>query len=75
MPWYWYHSGAWQIAVDAVNRRDANGYVRRYAPGATYDGEYRPPTAPNWSTATAMTTERRQVEISNSMRELEKLAY
>jgi hypothetical protein len=64
MSWYSYKCGGWQIAVDAINQRDAAEHIKIYAPEAVYQGEFNPPSMANPSTATAMTTARRQEIIS-----------
>ena len=65
MPWYWYKQGGWEIAVDAVSKADADQHIKINAPGAKYIGVGEPtPMYSGWSTATAMTTARRQEEIS-----------
>ncbi|MBC8508880.1 MAG: hypothetical protein H8D34_28830 [Chloroflexi bacterium] len=65
MPWYSYKSGGWQIAVDAINQRDAAQHIKIIAPGAKYMGEFTPPrmTSGAISMATATATERREAEI------------
>ena len=63
MPWYAYKSGSWNIAVDALNQRDAAQHIKHAAPGATFEGIYQPPTAPKFSNYTAMVTERRDEQI------------
>ena len=65
MPWYAYKRGGWQIAVDAINQRDAAQHIKHAAPGAEYQGEFTPPsmTSGKTSMATAMVTERREAEI------------
>ena len=74
MPWYAYHRGGWQIAVHAINQRDAAQHIKRSAPGATFDGEmFSLPTWNNPSPATAMITERVQEIIhAQVMREYEE---
>ncbi len=64
MPWYMYKRGGWEIAVDAINVQDAAKVIRVQAPGAQYQGEFIPPTWDHPSMATAIISERRQVEIS-----------
>lgn len=66
--WYWYKLGGWEIAVDAVSRRDADNHIRIHARGAKFQGEAYPPISPNWSTATAMVTTKRQELISATIR-------
>lgn len=68
MAWFWYKRGGWEIAVDAVSRRDADNLISIHAMGAKFTGEHAPPTGAKaqYSTATAMTTEKRQAEISNA---------
>lgn len=61
--WYWYQRGGWQIAVDATSKHDADEHIKQQAPGAEYQGNYTPPVT-TWSSATAMTTNKRQAEIS-----------
>jgi hypothetical protein len=46
-----------------MNLRDAAQHIKHAAPGAKFEGELHPPTAPNWSMATAMVTERRDEQI------------
>jgi len=43
MPWYAFECNYWQIAVDAVNRRDAQQHIKHAAPGAKFRGEFTPP--------------------------------
>ena len=64
MPWYSYKRGGWEIAVDAMNIQDASQHIKREAPGAVYRGEFTPPTWDHPSMATAMTTSRRQAQIT-----------
>jgi hypothetical protein len=68
MTWHWYTRGGWQIAVDAVSKQDAAEHIKRHAPGAEYRGEYPPPSMASPSIATAMTTAKRQEQISNKVR-------
>ena len=68
MSWYWYKQGGWEIAVDAVSHQDAAELIRRYAPEAVYQGQYDPPKPPAYSMATAMTTPKRQEQISQKIR-------
>ena len=63
MSWYSYKRGGWQIAVDAINQRDAAQHIKHAAGGAEYQGEFIPPSMNNPSIATAMVTERREAEI------------
>lgn len=63
MPWYAYKLGGWEIAVDAMNQRDAAQHIKLAAPGAVFEGIFNPPVAPNWSMRTAMVTERRDEQI------------
>ncbi len=63
MPWYAYKRGGWEIAVDAVSKKDAASYIAIYAPGAVSHGEMIPPTSASYSTLTAMTTPARQEQI------------
>jgi len=63
MMWYAYRLGNWEIAVDAINQRDAAQHIKRAAPGAQFEGEYHPPVAPKWSNYTAMVTEQREKQI------------
>jgi hypothetical protein len=65
MPWYAYRHGGWQIAVDAINQRDAAQHIKSAATGAEYQGEFVPPrmSSGTMSLATAMVTARREVEI------------
>ena len=69
MTWYSYKRGGWEIAVDATSKQDAAAHIKIHALGAEYQGEYNPPTAPNYSTATAMTTAKRQEQISQKVTE------
>jgi hypothetical protein len=69
MTWYSYKRGGWEIAVDATSKQDAAEHIKLHALGAVCQGELTPPTAPNWSTATAMTTAKRQKQISNKVTE------
>lgn len=70
MPWYAYKLGGWEIAVDAVSKFDAAQHIRINAPGAEYVGEFTPGNIINgFSIATAMTTAKRQEEISQRMSE------
>ena len=71
MPWYSYKRGGWEIAVDAINQRDAAQHIERNAYGAEYQGEFTPPTR-TYSMATAMTTARRQEQISEAIRRQDK---
>jgi hypothetical protein len=72
MAFYWYKRGGWEIAVDAVSRQDANQHVQRWAYGAVFQGERTPPSMLHPSTATGMTTPRRQEQIHDAlMREYE----
>ena len=66
MPWYHYKRNGWEIAVDAVSRVDANECIKRNAFGAEFKGEWTPGTS--WTTETAMTTEKRQEQISSNVR-------
>jgi hypothetical protein len=69
MPWYAYHRGGWQIAVNATSQRDAAQHIKRSAPGATFDGEmFTLPTWDNPSMATAMITAKMQEIISAEFR-------
>lgn len=70
MPWYSYHRGGWQIAVDAMNQRDAAKFMAREVPDAVYDGPYDPPTTGPYSVATAFVTPRRQEIISAKVRKM-----
>jgi hypothetical protein len=64
MTWYSYKRGGWQIAVDAINQKDAAQHIKQHAPGAEYQGEiWILPTMENPSMATAMVTLRREEEI------------
>ena len=73
MSWYAYRLNNWLIAVDAMNQRDAAQHIKRAAPGAVFEGEIRPPSAPSWSVATAMITERREEQIREALRQLEEV--
>ena len=64
MPWYSYQLGGWQIAVDAINAQDAHKHIAIHARDAQYKGVFSPPSMANPSMATAMTTARRQEQIS-----------
>lgn len=68
MPWYAYHRGGWQIAVDAINKHDADTLKRREFPDAAFDGEFTPPSMMYPSIATAFVTPRRQEQISETIR-------
>jgi hypothetical protein len=68
MPWYWYKRGGWEIAVDAISRQDANQHIKRHATGAVFQGEFTPPSMQHPSIATAIVTDRRQEQISNTIR-------
>lgn len=64
MPWYAYHRGGWQIAVDAMNKADADALKRREFAGAEFDGEFTPVSMANgWSAASAFVTPRREAQI------------
>jgi hypothetical protein len=67
MPFYWYKRGGWEIAVDAVSRQDANHHIHRWAYGAVFQGEWKPPTMLHPSTATGMITSRRQEQIHDAL--------
>lgn len=66
MPWFLYKLGAWEIAVDAINQQDAAQHIKRHAPGAEYQGPFTPPSMARPSSATAMTTARRQAQIESN---------
>ena len=68
MPWYSYKRGGWQIAIDALNQRDAAQHIKRVAPGAIYQGKLNPPSMKNASLATAIVTPARDVEIRENSR-------
>lgn len=68
MPWFHYQRGGWEIAVDAVSQRDAAEHIKRQSPEAEYLGEWQPSTTGAYSTATAMTTAKRQDQITNHLR-------
>lgn len=61
--WYWYKLGGWEIAVCAINKRDADAHIKRRAYGAEYRGSYPPPTMAHPSTATAMVTPRMDEQV------------
>jgi transcriptional regulator of nitric oxide reductase len=63
MPWYSYKRGGWDIAVDAINQRDAAQHIKTQAPGAVFRGQITPPTWNSPSMATAMVTARRDNQI------------
>jgi hypothetical protein len=67
-PWFAYHRGGWQIAVDAMNKADADILKRREFSDAVYDGEFSPPSMMHPSPATAFVTPRRQEQISATIR-------
>lgn len=64
MTWFLYKLRGWEIAVDAMNAIDAGRHIKIHAPGAQFQGEFTPPSWDHPSMATAMTTERRQAQIS-----------
>lgn len=66
MPWFLYQRGGWQIAVDATSKQDADKHIAHNAPGAVFQGQFTPSTS--YSVATAMTTAKRQEEISARVR-------
>lgn len=68
MSWYFYKRGGWEIAVNAVNKRDAAEHIKRSAPGAKFQGSWEP--LRTYSTVTAMVTWKKQQEIHD---ELERL--
>lgn len=67
MTWYSYKRAGWEIAVDATSKQDAAEHIKRHAPGAVYQGELTPPSMMFPSVATAMTTAKRQEQISNKV--------
>ena len=63
--WYAYNKDGWQIAVDAISKKDADALIKHQAYGAEYEGVFYPPTMASGKTSarTAMVTPRRQEEI------------
>lgn len=61
---YWYKSGGFELAVDAVSHVDACNFVKVYYPGRkfSYQGHYDQGT--QYTSACCATTSRRQAEIS-----------
>ena len=74
MPWYFYKSGGWEVAVDAMNKLDADHTVSIQARGAKYVGEFTPPSMQNPSPVTAIVSARRQEQISERIRR-ENMGY
>lgn len=68
MSWYWYKRGGWEMAVNAVNRSDADQHIRSSAPGAKYQGERLPSRV--YSTATGMVTAKMQQVIHDEYERL-----
>jgi hypothetical protein len=59
---YWYKSGGWTLAVDAVSNQDAREYLRLHHPGREfkYSGHY---TCPRQTMACCGITTKRQEQI------------
>lgn len=62
--WFNYKRNFWHICVNATGRRDADEHIKRSAPGAKYIGDGLPA---NPEYVTGMVTEKRHIEIHNSM--------
>lgn len=60
--WYWYKLGYWEMAVNAVSKKDADEHIKSSAPGAKYNGNFEP-SRYNTGTATGMVTEKMQAVI------------
>ena len=56
MPWYLYQRGGWQLAILAINRKDADVYAKRDDPRLKFVSEYTPAHTQNFNTVTAAVT-------------------
>jgi hypothetical protein len=65
--WFYYKRGGWAMAVNAVNRNDANAHIKRSAPGAVFQGEGIYPA--HESVITGMVTDARHKQIREKMEE------
>ena len=68
LKFYWYKSGGFTLAVDAVSSQDARNYVKSWHPGREfkYLGHHGCPGRSQNVTACCGTTAKRQEEIHNS---------
>jgi hypothetical protein len=62
--WFWYKRGYWEMAVNAINRKDANEHIKVSAPGAVFTGEHQLSVT---TMATGMVTAKRQAQIHEAM--------
>lgn len=58
--YYFYRRNHWEIGVDAVNKKDADEYIRVNATGAKFIGSFVPAQE---NTATGAVTAKRQRQI------------
>lgn len=68
--YYFYRRGYWEIGVDAMNRKDADQYIKANSPGAKFIGKFIPERE---TTATGAVTEKRQQEIRKNLVKFESV--
>ena len=64
--YYFYRRNHWEIGVDAIDRKDADQYIRANATGAKYIGYFVPAQE---TTATGAVTAKRQRQIMEKREE------
>jgi hypothetical protein len=60
---FFYQSGGFTIAIDAVSQRDAANYLRCWFPGRKFDFQGQHEQGHEYTTACCGTTEARQAQI------------
>jgi hypothetical protein len=60
---FWYQSGGFVLAVDAVGRQDAANYLKCWYPGREFKYQGQHEQGHEYTTACCGTTEKRQAQI------------